>query len=233
MKICNRCNLEKNINQFYKRKCNKDGYENFCKECNLKSRKRYKYTCCCCNEEFTSYNTKQYKNFYCSNDCKNKHYGVLYTGENNKKYIRISVKCNVCGNEIKRNPHEIYSYKHHFCSLECKKQGFSTLVSGANNPNYNPNISDIARIINRNIFGYNEWRRNCFERDNYTCQNCNDATGGNLIAHHIFNYSEHSHLQTDINNSITLCEKCHKLFHNTYGYKKNSNLQLQEFLSKS
>ena len=33
MKICNQCNIEKDLNSFYKRKDNKDGYRNNCKAC--------------------------------------------------------------------------------------------------------------------------------------------------------------------------------------------------------
>ena len=32
-------------------------------------------------------------------------------------------------------------------------------------------------------------------------------------------------------NGITLCEKCHKEFHKTYGYKNNNIKQLKEFLN--
>ena len=39
MKLCNKCNKEKELNRFYKKKSNKDGYRNTCKECELDGKK--------------------------------------------------------------------------------------------------------------------------------------------------------------------------------------------------
>jgi len=65
--------------------------------------------------------------------------------------------------------------------------------------------------------GYKAWRKDVFERDNYTCQICGDNRGGNLRAHHIIPFKEclkkNNGLEFDINNGITLCESCHKKLH--------------------
>lgn len=41
MKKCSKCNIEKNFNEFYKRKDSKDGYRNDCKECRNEISKKY------------------------------------------------------------------------------------------------------------------------------------------------------------------------------------------------
>lgn len=64
---------------------------------------------------------------------------------------------------------------------------------------------------------YKQWRMNCFERDEYTCQCC-EKVGGKLECHHIKSWSEFPELRLDINNGITLCRECHKLTDN-YGAK--------------
>lgn len=76
------------------------------------------------------------------------------------------------------------------------------------------------------------WRESVFARDYWTCQKCNDNTGGNLVAHHIFNFSKWKELRVAIDNGITLCEKCHDKFHKKYKQFNNTKEQLMEFLSE-
>ena len=65
---------------------------------------------------------------------------------------------------------------------------------------------------NRECKQYRDWRESVFIRDNYTCQYCGKR-GGTLNAHHIKPYSKYPNLRTDVNNGITLCERCHKEVH--------------------
>ena len=102
---------------------------------------------------------------------------------------------------------------------------------GENNPNYNPNKTDEEREQQRNIIGYDKWRNEVYKRDNYTCQYCNDNKGGNLVAHHKNSYDWCKEERTDINNGVTLCEECHKKFHDIYGYGNNTKEQFEQFLS--
>lgn len=63
---------------------------------------------------------------------------------------------------------------------------------------------------------YREWRDAVFKRDNYSCQRCGKH-GGTLNAHHIIRYRNSESMRTDINNGITLCEKCHRIVHKEEG----------------
>ena len=76
------------------------------------------------------------------------------------------------------------------------------------------------------------WRKEVFKRDNYTCQKCKQR-GGELNAHHIFNYASYVELRTDINNGITFCKECHVLFHTLFSKKNNNDIQVKEFLNPS
>ena len=76
-----------------------------------------------------------------------------------------------------------------------------------------------------------QWRKHVLERDSYTCQKCKEICENlsGLVGHHIYSFSDHPHLRYDVENGITLCKKCHHLFHRIYGIH-NDRYQLNEFL---
>ena len=86
----------------------------------------------------------------------------------------------------------------------------------------------------RGLPEYREWRRSVFGRDNYTCQCCGIHTGlgkrVRLEAHHIFDFKNHKDKMFDVDNGITLCDKCHIKFHSNYGKHGNDKNQIDEFL---
>lgn len=249
----------KNVKDGYENKCKicranaRKKYINICSTCGSEYKTPYKNTqycsqsckpqsqkkrilinCSFCGSQLerTQSQIDRSRHHYCSDICKNNGYRKLYSGKNSVHYNREIANCSFCDRPIFRTKYEIDTYEHLYCTSDCKIEHYKILFSGKNNPNYNPNKSEQDRMQNRNIEGYREWIRKILEKDNYTCQCCDDNRGGNLVAHHILNYSEHDELRTDVNNGITLCKTCHKLFHDTYGYRNNNEEQLKEFLNK-
>ena len=102
-------------------------------------------------------------------------------------------------------------------------------LSGENHYKYNPEISEDERLIKRNYPEYREWAKNVKERDNYTCQKCNQV-GYKLVSHHIEGYRDNEEKRLDITNGITLCDCCHRHFHSKYGYVNFNEKQFQEFM---
>lgn len=58
------------------------------------------------------------------------------------------------------------------------------------------------------------------ERDKI-CQCCGKTDGGHLEAHHIFPLAKYPELATDEGNLISLCQKCHRTYHETYKGSEN------------
>lgn len=56
---------------------------------------------------------------------------------------------------------------------------------------------------------YKKWRVAVFERDNFVCQKCFGKRGQYITAHHIKSFKHYPKLRFELNNGITLCEKCH------------------------
>lgn len=95
-------------------------------------------------------------------------------------------------------------------------------------------FSTTEQHMARNNTYYKEWIRKVFERDDYTCQCCGKR-GGNLNAHHLYNFSEYPNLRYDISNGITFCRECHLInfpnsFHSIYGERNNTPEQVIEFI---
>lgn len=84
---------------------------------------------------------------------------------------------------------------------------------GEKGSNWKGGITPINHTI-RNSFEYQNWRTAVFERDNYTCQDCNTKSGkGNAVyleAHHLKSFAEYPELRFEVSNGITYCEPCHK-----------------------
>lgn len=74
------------------------------------------------------------------------------------------------------------------------------------------------------------WREEVKQRDNYQCRKCGSKS--NIQAHHITAYKDKKRARYVSKNGISLCRKCHRQFHNVYGYSGNAQ-NLREFLRKS
>ena len=110
----------------------------------------------------------------------------------------------------------------------------SDTYRGENHPRWNPNLSQEEREQGRNYPEYIEFIKKVLKRDNYTCQCCGNKSGNGhrveLNAHHIFNFADNVDKRYDIDNGICLCKKCHRDYHNIYGYRNTTQIQLDEFI---
>lgn len=81
-------------------------------------------------------------------------------------------------------------------------------ISGENSPWWRGGVTSKNKLI-RSSSAYKNWRKEVFNRDNWTCTSCNKR-GGNLHADHIKPFSRYPNLRLDIGNGRTLCIRCHE-----------------------
>ena len=83
-------------------------------------------------------------------------------------------------------------------------------------------LTDENRKLRNSSMAKN-WRKEVFERDDYTCQDCGLTSGNGkaviLNADHIKSWSKYPELRFDLDNGRTLCLECHKKT-DTFGGKK-------------
>jgi len=155
----------------------------------------------------------RYEQTFCNRECQAEYYRQHReerSGENNPRWNRILATCDWCGSEYETWPSTLE--KTRFCSKQCRNDWQSEMMKGEGHYNWNGGSAE-ERSRDWVSREYKKWRSLVFERDQYTCQNCGDNTGGNLRAHHIkpwAKYPEHRH---EVCNGITLCEACHILEH--------------------
>ena len=218
LKICETCKKEYKTSNSKSRFCSKN--------CFSKSRtKRITYNCEYCNKPHTViecvYNKANHH--FCSRSCKGKWQSEHIKGLNHHLNKKVYVSCSICGEKLFRLVENDNSK--FYCSEKCKSIGNSKELS----PRWNNELDELDRVMKRNYKEYDDWRKSVFERDSYTCVICKDNVGGNLNAHHINSYHSDKELRLEIENGVTLCTVCHKLFHKKFGYKNNNKEQFSIF----
>lgn len=141
---------------------------------------------------------------------------------------RISWRCICdCGNETVVDTNNMVSGSTKSCG--CLNRELNT---GSRSHFYNPNLTAEERLENNRYVSSKKnmdvWRKQVYEKDDYTCQKCN-TRGGDLNAHHMDGWHWCKDRRFDISNGATLCVPCHTEFHYRYGNKNNTEEQFEEF----
>ncbi len=207
-KVCTRCKKKKKKDEFYPRKDRPIGIASWCKDCCKSYDNRiYNKVCKNCGKDFKGV----LKNKYCSKNCyyQNIKGRRLSPSTEFKKGHKNSVE------SIKKTTERMRGNKYWMLVKNRPK--------GENHIHWKGGITEVRKKF-WDSSKYKKWRKEIFERDNYTCQEC--GLGGVYIeVHHIkereiiFRENNIKTLQQaldceelwDKNNGTTLCKKCHNL----------------------
>lgn len=105
-------------------------------------------------------------------------------------------------------------------------KGIPSEVCGSKHYNWRGGVTPVNESIRKSTT-YREWRTACFVREDYRCQITGEE--GKLVVHHILSFYKHPDLRMDIDNGFVMKEELHKQFHSKYGYKNNTQEDLDEF----
>lgn len=187
--------------------------------------------CLVCQKEFVPKirNDNKKRGKYCSRVCwaKNKITGYLIHCNTCKKPVwttpslirkfcsqkcssiqqskQIEFICRWCEKNFWDQPCRMRQGKQ-YCNKQCKANWMSKNLTGKNSNNWRGGITSLNHKI-RNSLEYIAWRKDIFNRDNYTCQICGER-GGRLRANHIKKFSDYPELRTVSANGITICKNC-------------------------
>jgi hypothetical protein len=174
--------------------------------------------CLICKKVFFVHPYREFTAKLCSKNCQIKYNALRRTGKHKsndtKEKIRKANKGKKRSLETKTKLSE--SHKGiHYLERPFKighipwNKGLKGYMAKEKNPNWKGGISDKNSKI-RGSIEYKHWRLQIFKRDWFSCQICGHK-GKDIEAHHIKNVKNYPELIFDMNNGITLCDKCHLL----------------------
>ena len=196
---CDNCNKE------FEKYESKIGLHNFCcRECYLKyhSKDVPQCTCIICGATFKG--DKYNSNKYCSRECYLKDHMIK-----NKERV-----CPKCGKIFIAKASE-----DKYCSWECYNND-RHMPSGEDHWNWKGGVSKLNDKKDSNE--YKKWRQSVYQKDNFQCVKCGSKE--KINAHHIYAWQFYPEKRYDIDNGMTLCEKCHIKIHQKYGYNSTEEM---------
>ena len=137
-----------------------------------------------------------------------------------------------CGGSITTQRHSLVSGLTRSCGC-LQRESASNIASsmvGPLNPMWDESLSDEDRADRKRMYTaeYRHWRDLVIERDRGMCVCCGEEEC--LCVHHILPYREYVDLRTDVDNGLTLCERCHNEFHSVYGKTEFDQMDLINFV---
>ena len=165
--------------------------------------------CNYCGNEIKKIKSQINNHNFCNKICEGKYQSINNCCKNNPSFHREKTK-----QEIKKQSESLRKTNEN-------KRWNNQIINFIDG---NPICDFIFAMINDiKLEDYNNWRKEIYKRDNYTCQMCN-KNKCLIHAHHIIPKRLNKNLILNINNGITLCKDCHE---KTFGKEESFINELQ------
>ena len=238
-KICTKCLIEKELECFPKRAASRDGRGSWCSECLNKYKREHRNTKS--DKEYREKHKDESRAYYEDNKKriqenllkpakydqyfeKLKKYDECQRDPKNPELLQVKCKNSKCqkwfnptNREVRnriRSLNQSIERTHGECNFYCSQECKDTC------PLYNLK-SDPNKTSNKNTRDnlQDQLREIVLELDNYECQMCGatEEDGVILECHHIIAHRLDKMISADVDNCITLCNKCHDEIHRMDG----------------
>jgi len=221
--------------------CNKNCRNLFQKGSNHSQYKSVKVICTQCGKDIylQPHRIRKAKQFFCDRKCKGQYMAGYKIGIRDINYKHnFNIVCEFCGQDCYQKPSQINNFNHHFCCQSC----YSAWNISENHSRWIKDRSQLLSSIRQTVvtFGwYYKWVKGVYKRDRHQCKLCY-RRNCKVNAHHIVTFVDIiatlssqeidllisnkviPNILIDMDNGITLCEKCHR------GIKGNEN-EYKEF----
>lgn len=176
-----------------------------------------------------------YKNSKCK-ECRNWSMEKFqkYLNENTTGYTIVNKKVKFHMKKpiklICNNNHEFTGYPQNMIYFDYRCPDCTTEnKSGKNSQFFDESLTEEERNA-RNQKNYKKWVKVVKKRDDKKCELCN--SNSKIAAHHFYSFREYESIRFDVDNGITLCQECHRDFHDQYGYNNNNIDQFIDYCSE-
>lgn len=195
-----------------------------CKQCSVEKR-----------AEIRRFSFDHVKTFIESTGCK------LLSNTYSDANTLLELQCR-CGEKWNVDFHTFKRSKHKACKICTSLEGGKLRIGKPGKKGkLNPNFSNEKRNALQKKFRSPEYiamRETILNRDKYTCAKCGfiakfKTEKGSLNIHHLFSKEKYPKWFYKKLNLMTLCSKCHKNFHKSFGYRDNKPKQMKIYLERA
>ena len=120
-----------------------------------------------------------------------------------------------CGKEVERSIKSVEKSKHPSCGCNKFKSLLEALSlrKGDKHPMWRKDLSPEERESRKEHRNgdaeFSKWSYEIKKIGNFTCAVCGSKSGGNLVSHHLYNWSSYPEYRYEIWNGVCLCSECH------------------------